>query len=229
MKQKAVIIFSGGMDSICYASELEKKYDLYGITFSYGQKAQQEIKIAQRFAKKIGLKKHKIVDITFMKDLYGDTNVLTSGNLKKKKIPSKFEYSIVVPIRNAIFITIATAWAYTLNATAVAYGAHTGDVHYPDCRPVFAKKMQNALKQGEIDGIKHKIRKTIIIKSPFIEGFSKNDIIRIGYKNLGNEIFKTWSCYKNEKLQCGRCESCNNRKAAFKKLRMVDKTKYFVF
>lgn len=72
-----------------------------------------------------------------MKDLYGESNVLTSS---KKNIPKSFDYSIVVPVRNAVFLSIGTAWAFTLNASLVAYGAHKGDWHYPDCRPNFAKK-----------------------------------------------------------------------------------------
>ena len=110
-----------------------------------------EIVAAKSFAKKLGLKQHKIIDIGFMKELYGNSNVLTSS---KRKIPSKFEYSIVVPIRNAVFLSIASAWAFTLNASLVVYGAHTGDKHYPDCRPSFAKKLESAFNQGEIDGIK---------------------------------------------------------------------------
>jgi len=136
--KKAVVVFSGGVDSVCAVSFLKSKYELYGITFSYGQKANMEISAAKSFAKKLGLKQHKIIDIGFMKELYGDSNVLTSS---KRKIPSKFEYSIVVPIRNAVFLSIASAWAYTLNASLVVYGAHTGDKHYPDCRPAFAKKL----------------------------------------------------------------------------------------
>ena len=146
--KKAVIVFSGGIDSVCTALFLKSKYELYGISFSYGQKANQEILASKSFAKKIGLKQQKIVDISFMKDLYGDSNVLTS---KKRKIPDKFEYSIVVPIRNAVFLSMASAWAYTLNASMVAYGAHTGDKNYPDCRPLFAKKLESAFNQGEID------------------------------------------------------------------------------
>ncbi len=223
MVRRAVIIFSGGMDSACYASQLGKKYDLYGITFSYGQKAGQEIRTAKRFAKKIGLKRHRVVDIGFMKELYGDTNVLTGPS---RKIPGKFEYSIVVPIRNAIFLTIAAAWAYTLNASIVAYGAHTGDAHYPDCRPGFAAKIQDALNEGEVDGIKMGIRRPVKVLSPYIEGYSKSDLIRLGYGNLGDGIFKTWSCYADKSAHCGRCESCNNRKSAFKSLDLVDKTAY---
>ncbi|MCV0393266.1 MAG: 7-cyano-7-deazaguanine synthase [Nitrosopumilus sp.] len=221
--KKAVIVFSGGVDSVCAVSILKSKYDLYGITFSYGQKASMEIKAAKEFAKKLKLRDHKIIDIGFMKNLYGDSNVLTST---KRKIPSEFEYSIVVPIRNAVFLSIASAWAYSLDAQLVAYGAHTGDSHYPDCRPIFAKKLESAFNQGEIDGINSQIRQKIEIWSPYRKGFSKSDLLKSGIKVLGDSIFKTWSCYSNKKYHCGNCESCNNRKIAFEKAGINDKTKY---
>ncbi|MDE0831524.1 MAG: 7-cyano-7-deazaguanine synthase [Nitrosopumilus sp.] len=221
--KKAVIVFSGGIDSVCAVSFLKSKYELYGITFSYGQKANMEIAAAKSFAKKLGLKEHKIIDIGFMKNLYGNSNVLTSS---KRKIPTKFEYSIVVPIRNAVFLSIASAWAFTLNASLVAYGAHTGDTNYPDCRPKFAKKLENAFNEGEIDGINSKLRKSIEIWSPYRKGLSKSDLLKTGIKNLGDSIFKTWSCYSNKKYHCGICESCNNRKIAFKEAQIKDKTKY---
>ena len=221
--RRAVIVFSGGIDSVCMASFLKSKYELYGITFSYGQKAEREILVAKSFAKKIGLKKHKIVDIDFMKELYGNSNVLTGS---KKKIPDKFEYSIVVPIRNAVFLSISSAWAFTLNASIVAYGAHTGDSNYPDCRPAFAKKLESAFNQGEIDGIKANLRENIEIWSPYREKMSKIDLLKLGLENLGNSIFKTWSCYSGNKYHCGKCESCNNRKMAFQEADITDKTKY---
>ena len=115
--------------------------------FHMDKKLSMEIAAAKSFAKKLGLKEHKIIDIGFMKNLYGNSNVLTSS---KRKIPTKFEYSIVVPIRNAVFLSIASAWAFTLNASLVAYGAHTGDTNYPDCRPKFAKKLENAFNEGEM-------------------------------------------------------------------------------
>ena len=76
--KKAVVIFSGGVDSVCTCTYLKSKYDLYGISFSYGQRANNEIKTAKMFSKILGLKEHKIIDISFMKNLYGETNVLTS-------------------------------------------------------------------------------------------------------------------------------------------------------
>lgn len=221
--KKAVIVFSGGIDSVCTCSYLKSKYELYGITFSYGQKANNEIMVAKNFSKKIGLKQHKIIDIGFMKELYVDSNVLTS---KKRKIPNKFDYSIVVPIRNAVFLSIASAWAFTLNASIVAYGAHTGDTHYPDCRPIFTKKLESVFNLGEIDGINSGLRKNIKIWSPYRMGLSKSDLLKKGFKTFGNSIFKTWSCYSNKEYHCGVCESCNNRKMAFRKAEILDKTEY---
>ena len=217
------MVFSGGLDSVCTCAYLKSKYDLYGITFAYGQRASKELKTAKSLAKSLKLKKHKIVDISFMKDLYGKTNVLTSTT---RPIPQKFNYSIVVPIRNAVFLSIASAWAFTLNASLVAYGAHRGDVFYPDCRPSFSKKMELALNQGEIDGIKNGIRKKLRIWTPFNESLSKSELLKRGHEIVGDLLFRTWSCYSNTKLHCGRCESCNNRKAAFVKAKILDKTRY---
>ena len=90
MKQKAVLVYSGGADSVCAAAILADKYDIYGITFSYGQRAKREIVVAKKLARRLKMKKHKIVDIGFMKNLYGD-NVLTDS---KRNVPNKFEYSI---------------------------------------------------------------------------------------------------------------------------------------
>jgi len=218
-------VFSGGLDSVCTATYLRKQYDLYGITFSYGQKAGKEVKVAQQFSKLLKFKEHKVVDIRFMKDLYEKTNALTNSKIE---IPSKFDYSIVAPIRNAIFLSIAFAWAFSKKAELVAYGAHLGDMRYPDCRPAFARLLSKALNEGEIDGIKLGLRKKIRIWSPFMGNLSKSDLLKNGYTELGEHIFKSWSCYGNTKIHCGKCESCNNRKLAFRQSKILDKTKYSV-
>lgn len=223
---KAVIVFSGGLDSVCTATYLQKRHDLYGITFSYGQKAGKEVKIAQEFSKLLKFKEHKIVDIGFMKDLYENTNALTNSKIT---IPSKFDYTIVAPIRNAIFLSISSAWAFSKEAEIVAYGAHIGDIRYPDCRPIFTKLLTKALNAGEIDGINLGLRKKIKIWSPFMDNLSKSDLLKMGYNELGKQIFKSWSCYGNGKIHCGKCESCNNRKLAFLKSKILDKTRYLDF
>ena len=223
--KKAVIIFSGGLDSVCTCCYLRPKYDLYGITFSYGQKGNKEISTAKKFSKILKFKEHKVVNIDFMKSIYGNTNALTSN---QKKIPKSFDYTIVVPIRNAIFLSIASGWAFKIGASFVSYGAHKGDKNYPDCRPAFSKKLEEAINFGEIDGIRKKLRKKIEIWSPYKQNLSKSDLLKIGFGTLQTKIFDTWSCYASKSFQCGECESCRNRKSAFQLAKINDQTKYLV-
>jgi 7-cyano-7-deazaguanine synthase len=208
-----VCIVSGGLDSICTAAYLtrEKGYDLYMLTYIYGQRAKKEVQQAREFSKVLKAKDYRVIDISFMKNLYGRTNALTDS---KQHLPKNFDYSIVVPIRNAIFITIATAWAMSIKANLVAYGAHSGDSHYPD---------------GIISGLRHKIT----VWSPAMDGMDKSKLLSVGYKIMGDEIFKTWSCYSEgvkststNILHCGICESCINRKIAISKAGIKDKTHY---
>ena len=228
----AVCIVSGGLDSICTAAYLtrEKGYDLYMLTYIYGQRAKKEVQQARVFSKVLKAKDHRVIDIAFMKNLYGRTNVLTDS---KQHLPKNFDYSIVVPIRNAIFITIATAWAMSIKANLVAYGAHGGDSHYPDCRPEFIKSITKTLNLAEVDGIISGLRHKITVWSPAMDGMDKSKLLSIGYKIMGDEIFNTWSCYsKGVKststniLHCGICESCINRKIAISKAGIKDKTHY---
>jgi 7-cyano-7-deazaguanine synthase len=230
MSDKAVCIVSGGMDSICYAAMLGQKFDLYLITFGYGQRAKREMSAARRFSRILGAKEHRVVDIGFMKSLYGSSNALTYS---ERTLPREFDQSLVVPVRNAVFITIATAWAMSIGSRIIAYGAHMGDIgSYPDCRPEFAHSLANSLNLAEIDSISSGIRQKVEIVSPATENIDKAALIRRGHELLGDRIFLTWSCYTNGVrrqgyyLHCGRCESCINRKDAFLSARVADKTHY---
>jgi len=226
----AVCIVSGGLDSICYAATLAGDYDIYMITFAYGQRAKLEIERAKYFAKILKAKDHKVVDISFMKSLYGRSNALTDS---RQELSQVFTQNLVVPIRNAVFITIATAWAMSINARVVAYGAHTGDIqHYPDCRPAFVSAMAEALNIAESDSIVAGLRHEITVLSPAVMGLDKPGLLRAGHKMLGGRIFLTWSCYSDgaraggSSLHCGRCESCISRKKAFTTAQIEDKTRY---
>ena len=227
---KTVCIVSGGADSACTAAHLKSNgHDLYLMTFYYGQRSRREVERAKMVADYLHVNAHKIVDIGFMKELYGGSNVLTDAT---STMPEEFNYSIVVPVRNAIFISIASAWAFSINAEVVAYGAHKDDVNYPDCRPEFVKSINEMINLTEIDGIKKGVRKEIKIWSPAIDGIGKKELLRTGYKVLGDKLFETWSCYTdgikhdNELLHCGKCESCMNRKKAFIEAGIDDKTEY---
>ena len=210
----------------------EKKCKTYMVTFMYGQRAMtREVEQAKHFANLLSVLEHQIIDVSFMKQLYGKTNSLTDTTLSLGK---NFDYSIVVPIRNAIFITIAAAWAMSIHAKTIAFGAHADDLNYPDCRPEFIKSMESTLNLAEEDGITLGLRKKISIWSPVLESVNKTNLLRTGYRVLGDEIFRTWSCYscgvpeikKGSILHCGVCESCINRKVAINKAGIKDKTDY---
>lgn len=227
----AICIMSGGLDSLCAAAYVKNymKYKIKIITFSYGQRAKREIIQSKKLAKALNSDEYRIVDINFMKELYGNSNVLTN---RKLSIPSKFDQSIVVPIRNAIFITIATAWAFSADADLIVFGAHADDFNYPDCRPKFIQSITNTLNIGEEDKIKNGIIRKVSIWSPSLEGITKYELLKLGHEILGDTIFESWSCYSNGKkihqdlVQCGECESCINRKMAFSKASIEDKTIY---
>ena len=222
---------SGGLDSVCYAGSLAQSgSDLYTITFDYNQRARPEIQRAKYFAKIIGSREHKVVDISFMQRLYGSSNALTN---RKISLAENFNNDLVVPIRNAVFLTIATAWALSMGASKVAYGAHRDDVaHYPDCRPEFVKSLQDSLNLADSDNISLRRHQEISIISPVISGLGKSELLKAGYLLFAERLFKTWSCYSgglkrgSRLLHCGSCESCINRKNAFKKAQIHDKTGY---
>lgn len=223
-RNKAVAILSGGLDSSGVASFWKDKvFEIFPLTFDYGQRAKVEIERAREIAKILGAPSHKVVDISFMKDLYGSSNVLTD---ESKSVPSSFQSSIIVPIRNAVFLTIATAYAFSIGAEVVAYGAHLTDQPYPDCRPEFTKKLAEALNLGDFDAINSRTHPPVDIWSPAMEGLSKSEMLKVSYKSLGNSVFRTWSCYLDGAKQCGVCESCNNRKSAFRQAGISDLTEY---
>ncbi|MGQ9543831.1 MAG: 7-cyano-7-deazaguanine synthase [Candidatus Bathyarchaeia archaeon] len=221
---KSVVVMSGGIDSSGAAAYWKQQgYSLYLATFYYGQRSRMEVERARDIGRHLQVMEHRFIDISFMKELYGSTNVLTDEG---KEMPSRFQLDIIVPIRNAIFLTIAAAWAFSIGAEIVAYGAHLTDQPYPDCRPVFAEKLTEVLNLGDADNIDSKIHPPITIWSPAIAGLQKWEMLKISYRILGERIFDTWSCYLDGPLHCGVCESCRNRKAAFERAGIKDKTVY---
>ena len=180
---------SGGPDSLCVAAYLKncKNYEIKTLAFSYGQRAMREIRIAEKFSKMLNAEEHQTINMNFMKKLYGDSNALTNENTR---LTENFNYNIVVPIRNAIFITIAAAWAISSNARLIAYGAHSEDMHYPDCRPEFIKSIAKSLNLAEEDRIKLGLKEKISIWSPSSVGISKSQLLKTGYEILGDLVFK---------------------------------------
>lgn len=220
---KAVIILSGGMDSVTtLALAKSQKFDCYAITFNYGQKSLSEIDAASYFSKKYSVIEHKIFNINF--------NDFTNSSLTNHKIAIKNEFfntaipDTYVPMRNIIFLSIACSWAEKINSSNVFIGANAIDYSgYPDCREDFLysyEKMINLGSKTGADGGKFHIHRPLV-------GMKKIDIIKTG-KNLGLDYKKTVSCYQAtpDGKACGNCESCEFRKNAFIDNGLDDETVY---
>jgi len=223
--KKAVCLISGGLDS-CVTSYIAKKdgYDIYSISFDYGQRHKKEITSAKNIAKSVNSKKHVIFNIDL--DKFGGSSLTDKSlNIKKDKSLKKIGKTIpltYVPARNTIFLSIALAYAETIDADAIYIGATVTDYSgYPDCRPEYIEayqKMADIATKKAIEG------KPIKIKAPLLN-MSKSDIVRKGYK-LKVPFEQTWSCYSGEKKACGRCESCLLRLKGFKEAEIKDPLSY---
>ncbi len=213
-KPKCVIVLSGGPDSAVVAYWAKKEgYDLYPITFNYGQIAVKETHCAEKIAEKLGAKT-KIVDLSALKEVFGDVTSLCNSNIP---MTTEFSQPIIVPFRNAIFLSVAVSYAVSVDADKIFYGAHGSDEpFYPDCRREFYEAFEKAAQLGTGEHIS--------IKAPF-SGKRKSEVIKIGTQ-LGVPYEFTWSCYRDAPKHCGKCESCVNRKKAFQEAGIIDSTKY---
>ena len=222
MSNKAVIILSGGMDSVTtLALAKDRGYDCYTLSFNYGQKSISELDAALYYSKKYHCIKHKVFDINF-----GDftdsalTNSSTSVlDNSEASIPKTY-----VPMRNIIFLSIACSWAENINSTNIFIGANAIDYSgYPDCREEFLDSFEKMINLGSKTGSEGKI---FNIHRPLVE-MSKIEIIKLGH-SLGLDYRNTISCYQATKdgKACGLCESCIFRKKAFVENNLVDETIY---
>ena len=213
-KPKCVVVLSGGPDSAVVAYWAKKEdFELYPITFNYGQIAVKETKSAQKIAESLGTKT-KIVDLSALKDVFGEVTSLCNTNIP---LTSEFSEPIIVPFRNAIFLSVAVSYAVSVSADKIFYGAHGSDEpFYPDCRREFYEAFEKAARLGTGEQIS--------IQAPF-SGKRKSEVIKIGTE-LDVPYEFTWSCYRDSEKHCGKCESCVNRKKAFKEAGIADPSKY---
>jgi 7-cyano-7-deazaguanine synthase len=213
-KEKCVVVLSGGPDSSTVAYWAKNQgYDVYAISCMYGQIATKEVEYAGRIAERLGIRL-KLVDLSSLKEIFGGATSLCNENIP---MTSSFSQPIIVPFRNAIFLSIAVSYAVAIGATKVFYGAQGSDEpFYPDCRKEFYKSFETAAKLGT--------DQDIIIEAPF-SNIPKSGIVKSG-SELDVPFELTWSCYLNRPKHCGKCESCINRKKAFREAEVKDPVEY---
>lgn len=214
--EKCVVVLSGGLDSSTVAYWAKKQgYSTHGLSYKYGQIGAKEVEYANLVARKLGIPL-KIIDLSSLKEIFVGVTSLCDENIG---MTPGFSPLIIVPFRNAIFLSVAVAYAVSIGATRIFYGAQGSDEpFYPDCRRGFYKSFEKAARLGT--------GKKVTIEAPFSD-MQKSEIIKLGVE-LGVPFHLTWSCYLGGSRHCGKCESCINRKKAFKEAAIYDPTEYDV-
>jgi 7-cyano-7-deazaguanine synthase len=226
-KRKAVILLSGGIDSSTTLYIAGKMgFDLYALSFCYGQRHKIELQAAGRIAAHFGVIKHIILDIDLR--LFGNSALTDDIDVPKSRSIEEMATDIpitYVPARNTIFLSFALAWAEVLEAGDIFIGVTALDYSgYPDCRPEYIaayERMANLATKAAVEG-----KQELKIHTPLIQ-LTKAQIIQKGLE-LGVDFGLTHSCYDPTETgeACGECDSCLLRMKGFKEAGIPDPTIY---
>lgn len=210
MKDSAVILLSGGLDSLVALGFVQSKtpYDIkMAITFDYGQKAcLNEIESSKKICEYYNIE-HKVIKLDWLKEitktsLVSDLRIPISGFATKESAES-----VWVPNRNALFLNIAASFCDSFGYKYIIYGANKEEgATFPDNTEKFRKEITELFKTSTL------VKPTVV--APLIN-YTKDDIVRIGAE-LSVPFEYVWSCYTSGEVHCGKCESCNYLKKALK-------------
>jgi 7-cyano-7-deazaguanine synthase len=227
MIKKAVVLLSGGLDSTTVLAIAKAEgYEVYAISFSYGQRHSWELECARRVAAAAGVKDHRIAQIDLR--VFGGSALTSDIDVPKGRSLEQMSGSIpvtYVPARNTIFLSFALAWAEVLGSSDIFIGVNALDYSgYPDCRPEFIEAFEKLGNLATKAGVED--RQKLKIHTPLIH-LSKAEIVRRGV-DLGVDYSITSSCYDPSLsgVPCGTCDSCLLRQKGFRENRLVDPLRY---
>lgn len=222
MNEKAIILLSGGLDSITVLAHAKQQgYECYALSFEYGQRHNAELKAATEIARKYQAKEHKVIKID-LATIGG--SALTDQNIEVPKSPQEGIPVTYVPARNTIFLAFALGWAEVLNINDIFIGVNAVDYSgYPDCRPEFInqfEKLANLATKAGVEGRDFKIHTPLI-------ALSKAEIIKMG-ASLDIDYSSTVSCYSADHhgRACRICDACRLRIQGFIEAGLSDPTRY---
>jgi 7-cyano-7-deazaguanine synthase len=220
--KKAVVLLSGGLDSATVlAIAASAGYECYALSMDYGQRHAAELNAAGRVADHFQVREHQTVKLDLRQ--FGGS-ALTDDAIAVPEEESSDIPVTYVPARNTIFLSLALAWAETLDARDIFVGVNAVDYSgYPDCRPEYIEsfeKMANLATRAGVEG------DHFSIQAPLIK-LTKAEIIRTGTE-LGVDYALTVSCYQADDTgaACGKCDSCRLRRQGFEDAGVPDPTRY---
>lgn len=218
---KAVILLSGGMDSLVTLAIAKHENDeIYLLHANYGQKTEsKEQECFDNLVKFYQPNGILNIDLNYLKQIGGTSLICGGDEIKDHKKDDNSVPDTYVPFRNGNLVVIAASWAEVIGANRIYIGAVEEDSSgYPDCRESFYKSLNEAINLGTKDETNIEICVPVIHKS-------KAEIIKIG-KKLEAPFEYSWSCYRENEEACGTCDSCFLRLNAFKEAGLIDPIKY---
>ena len=224
--KNAVVILSGGLDStVCMSVAKKEGYNIYPITFNYGQRHGREVEQAQKVAAFYDCKRHLVLDTDFFRAIGSSALTSDSMAVPVDRCTGEMTQTIpvtYVPFRNAVFLAMAVGYAESLAAEIIYIGVNALDYSgYPDCRPGFVQAFQEAVNLGTAASDKGCV---ISIKTPLIH-LTKAEIIKLGLQNKA-PLHLTTSCYQGGEKACGKCDSCLLRLKGFSEAGTADPIVY---
>jgi 7-cyano-7-deazaguanine synthase len=216
MKDLAVVLVSGGIDSCVTAAIANQEYKLAFLHANYGQLTQsRELISFTEIADFYDVDLRLVCNLEWLQEI-GGSSLTDPGIAATPHGPVPATY---VPFRNANLLGAAAAWAEVIQARKVFIGAVAQDgPHYPDTRPEFYRVYNELVKLGTRPDTDIKVETPVV-------NMQKKEVLRLGTE-LNAPLHLTWSCYRNNDLGCGECESCLNRIEAFKLVGIKDPISY---
>ena len=226
-KPRAVVLLSGGLDSTTVlAIAIQAGFEVYALSFRYGQRHSFELEAAKRIAAHYGVARHVIFDVDLSQ--FGGSALTDDIAVPKKRLAEAMAKDIpvtYVPARNTVFLSLALAWAETLDAWDIFIGVNALDYSgYPDCRPEYVQafsQMADLATKAGVEGRQH-----LNIHTPLIH-LSKAEIVRRG-RELGVDYSQTSTCYdpSTDGQPCGECDACQLRIKGFRENGLEDPLSY---
>ncbi|WP_433971370.1 7-cyano-7-deazaguanine synthase QueC [Tunturiibacter lichenicola] len=225
--KKAVVLFSGGLDSTTVLTiAISEGYDVYALSFDYGQTHKSELEAATRIAMRLGVGRHVILKIDLR--AFGGSALTDDIEIPKNRSIESMGEGIpatYVPARNTVFLSLGLAWAEAIDAGHIFIGVNALDYSgYPDCRPEFIEAFQRlanlATKAGTESGVKFEVHTPLI-------AMTKKEIIQAGLA-LGVDYSITSTCYDPSPAgeACGQCDACLLRLKGFAEAGLADPASY---
>lgn len=227
MDKKAVVLLSGGLDSTTVLAIAKYEgYQIYALSFSYGQRHNIELRQAEKIAQYFNVADHAVINIDLRR--IGGSALTSEISVPKQRSLPEIEKAIpvtYVPARNTVFLSLALGWAEVLNAADIFIGVNALDYSgYPDCRPEYIAAFETLANLATGAGVEKRLN--FRVHTPLID-LTKAQIIQKGLA-LGVDYSLTHSCYdpSENTLSCGECDSCQLRLKGFYEAGVTDPIKY---